>query len=82
AAITEPEVEDVSVSLFSNLYTDHQDQLAYNYAFFDYMEQFGVVKADDFNIALLSNSPIYTYNKLRITKEGIYTNETSWAYIS
>jgi hypothetical protein len=84
AQITDPAVEDVYVTLFSNLLTPHIDQLAYNYAFFEYMDQFGVVDESSFNSAnagLLAGSSVYKFNKLSIAKTGVYDNNTSWGYI-
>ncbi len=66
--ITQPEVEDVYVSLFSNLITGHMDQLAYNYAFFESMDRFGI------NISGGRNT-------LSVQYGGIYSNETSWDQI-
>lgn len=85
AQITDPAVEDVSISLFSNLISEHQDQLAYNFAFFDYMADISINDETAYNLAnsgVLANSPIFNYNKISVNKEGVYFNDTSWAYIT
>jgi hypothetical protein len=84
AQITQPEVEDVYVTLFSNLITSHMDQLAYNYAFFEYMDNFGIVDESSFNAlnnGLLDGSSVYPFNKLSVSKSEVYNNNTSWGYI-
>lgn len=68
AQITQPEVEDVYVSLFSNLISSHMDQLAYNYAFFEYMDGFGINTTNG-------------NNTLSVNYGGIYSNTTSWDQI-
>lgn len=63
------DVEDVYISLLSNLVSDHMDQLAYNYAFFEYLDTFGIT---------IPNGE----NTLSVVKSGTYRNDTSWSGIT
>jgi hypothetical protein len=76
--ITEPNAEDAYVSLFSNLITTHEDQLAYNYAFFEYMDQFTINTSVSFNPL---GTGVYNFNKLTVEDNGVYNHIIGWGYI-
>jgi hypothetical protein len=81
--ITDSKVEDVYITLFSNLISAHQDQLAYNYAFFEYMDGFGIGEPEFTTIdtGFLNYSSVSPDNRLNVSHPGVYTAVFSWGYI-
>ena len=76
AGITNSDVEDVAILLSSNLISIHMDQLAYNYAFFDYMQEHTMISSISSNLADVGGT------RLGISKDGIFNAGVYWSFIN